>query len=370
MQDEPLGFRPEHVLMLSVSLPDAHYPESDPQKTVSFHTRLLEQVRALPGVSAAALGANVPFSNSNWETSIHVHGAPPDKPGEEPEVHFNKVTADYFKVLGVPFVSGRDFGATDLPGQPKVAIIDELIAQRLFPNQNPVGQYIDDNQTLDKEPPPVRIVGVVPHLRLEAPGANSTLTRLGEMYSCVFQQNTTSMRIMLNVPDGDPMRLAEPVRRIVQDLDPELPVAEITTMEHEVAGSLAPQRLTMVLLGVFAVVALGLATVGLYGVMALSVTQRTRELGIRMALGAQRSAVLALVLRQGATLVAIGLGVGIVAALGLGQVLARVLYGVAGSDLPTLGAVCVLLAGAALLACWLPARRATKLDPMVALRDE
>ena len=165
------------------------------------------------------------------------------------------------------------------------------------------------------------------------------------------------------------MRLADRVRQIVQKLDPELPVAEITTMDNEVAASLAPQRLTMVLLGVFAVVALGLATVGLYGVMALSVTQRTRELGIRMALGAQRSAVLALVLAPGSdVLVAVGLGVGVVAALGLGQVLARVLYGVGGSDLPTLGAVCVLLAAAALLACWVPARRATKLDPMTALR--
>ncbi|MBE7210445.1 MAG: ABC transporter permease [Gluconacetobacter diazotrophicus] len=370
MQNEPLGFRPENVLLLSVSLPDAQYGDKNPEKTFAFCTRLLDQTRALPGVNAAALGTNLPFSGSDWETSIHVTGTPPDKPGSEPEVHFEQITPDYFKALGVPLLNGREFAPEDRLGQQKAVIIDELVAKRLFPGRDPVGQYLDDNQTLDKNPPPLRIVGVVPHLRLDAPGAKGMTVTLGEMYTCALQRPPRAVTVAVRVAGGDPLRLSEGVRQIVLGLDPELPVAEITTMQNEVAASLAPQRLTMSLLGVFALVALGLATVGLYGVMALSVTQRTRELGIRLALGAQRGAVLALVLRQGATLVAVGLGIGVVAALALGQVLARVLYGVGGSDLLTLGAVCMVLAAAALLACWLPARRATRLDPMVALRDE
>ena len=191
-----------------------------------------------------------------------------------------------------------------------------------------------------------------------------------QMTYCVNQSNETSTTLMIRVASGDPLRLAGPVRREVLALDPELPVADESTMEMNIAASLAPQRLTMVLLGTFAVLALGLASIGLYGVMALSVTQRTRELGIRLALGAQRSAVMGLVMRQGATLVGIGLLIGLAGALASGKLLASLLFGVGGSDLPTLGVVAVVLAGAALLACWLPALRATKVDPMVALRNE
>ena len=370
LQSEALGFRPQGVLTLAVSLPEAHYPEAQGDKLIAFHTRLLDQVRALPGVAAAALSANPPFSGSNWQTSFHLTGAPPDPPGEGPEVHVNRVSPDYFKVMGIPLLNGRDFHAGDRPGQPKAVVIDELTARKFFPGRDPVGQHIDDNQTFEKDPPPCVVVGVVPHVRLEAPGTNYTLATLGEMYLCAAQSLPNDVRIMVQVTGGDPLRLVEPVRRIVQGLDPEVPVADVVTMEDSVAASLASQRLTMVLLGAFAAVALGLATVGLYGVMALSVTQRTRELGIRLALGAQRSAVLALVLRQGAALVGIGLAVGLVIALAVGQLLARVLYGVGGSDPLTLGAVCLVLGAAALLACWLPARRATRLDPMVALRDE
>ena len=370
MQGEPLGFRSEGVLTLAISLPDARYPETQEDKLISFHTRLLDQVRALPGVEAAALAANPPFSGMNWQTSVHVTGTPPYPPGENPELHVNRVSPDYFKVMGIPLLAGRDFQAGDRPGQPKAIILDEWAAKQFFPGRDPIGQHLDDNQTLEKDPPPCVIVGVVPHVRLEAPGAHYSLATLGEMYLATTQSHPDAVRIMVRVTGGDPLRFVEPVRQIVQGLDPEIPVSEVVTMPDSVAASLASQRLTMVLLGVFAAVALGLATVGLYGVMALSVTQRTRELGIRMALGAQRSAVLALVLRQGVGLVAIGLGVGLVIALAVGQVMARAFYGVGGSDPVTLGAVCVVLGGAALLACWLPARRATRLDPMVALRDE
>ena len=370
LQNEPLGFRSDGVLTMTVSLPDARYPEEQLDKTNGLYARLLDQVRALPGVSAAAINAVPPFSGSWWATSVHVTGTPPDRPGEEPEINVNRVSPGFFQTMGMPILRGRDFNASDRPGQPKAVVIDEYAARQFFPGRDPVGEHLDDNQSLDKDPPPCVIVGVVPHIRLDAPDSTHSLRTLGGMYFCSFQGRAGDVQIVVRVAGGDPLRFVEPVRNIVQSLDPEVPVAGVATMKDSVASSLAPQRLTMVLLGVFAAVALGLATVGLYGVMALSVTQRTRELGIRLALGAQRSAVLALVLRRGATLVGVGLGLGLVIALAAGRALSRMFYGVGGSDLLTLGAVCAVLAGAGLLACWLPARRATRLDPMVALRNE
>ena len=216
----------------------------------------------------------------------------------------------------------------------------------------------------------MRIVGVVGRTRNDELSANDYLNKMTQTTRSGGQFTGTSRQLLVRVRGGDPMRLVEPVRQIVLELDPDVPIAQPSTMENNIAASMSSERLTTVLLGVFAAVALGLATVGLYGVMALSVTQRTRELGIRLALGAQRSSVLALVLRQGVSLVAIGLGVGLVIALAVGQVLARGFYGVRGSDVGTLAAGGVVLAAAAMLACWLPARRATRLDPMVALRNE
>ena len=193
---------------------------------------------------------------------------------------------------------------------------------------------------------------------------------LVQMTYCGSQLSQNDVTLLVRVASGDPLRLTDPIRHEVLALDPELPVADVSTMDGKISASLAPRRLTMVLLGTFAVLALLLASIGLYGVMALSVTQRTRELGIRLALGAQRAAVLGLVMRQGATLVGVGLGIGLTAALITGRLLSSFLYEAGGSDPSTLGAVAAVLAGAAMLACWLPARRATKVDPMVALRSE
>ncbi len=224
--------------------------------------------------------------------------------------------------------------------------------------------------TDDKDAPPFTIIGVVPHVLHDAPGQNLEIEEMPQIYGCTEQFPHQSAQLMLQAKTGDPTRLTDALRQIVLGLDPELPVADVSTMEQHIATSLASRRMTMILLGAFAVVALALATVGLYGVMALGVTQRTRELGIRMALGAQRSTVLMLVLRQGAILVAAGLGVGLAAALVMGRLMTNVLDAAGGSDALTLGTVCVLLAAAAMAACWLPARRATRLDPIAALRNE
>ncbi len=368
LRGRPLGFDPEGVLTVMISLPDKRYP--DAARIGQFYTSLLERVRAIPGVVAAATGVNTPFDSNEWDSNVHITGTPPNVPGQEPSAEMNFVTPDYFTVLGMPILRGRAFDGRETFGAPRSVIVDESFVRRFFPDRDPIGQHVDDNQVNDKNPPPLTIVGVVPRTLNDGPEETVYLDKMSQMHLCVLQTEESDQRLLVRVDGGDPVRIVEAVRQAVQSLDVDLPISEVATMKQNIAASLAPQRLTMVLLGTFAALALCLATVGLYGVMALSVTQRTRELGIRLALGAQRGAVLALVLRQGATLVAIGLGVGLLAALLLGRVLARVLYGVGGNDVLTLAGVSLLLAGAALFACWVPARRAVKLDPMVALRSE
>ncbi len=371
MYHEPLGFQSGGLLTMSVSLPAARYPFGDPMKKSLFYSRLLEAVSGLPGVESAGLASNMPFGGSDWESSYHVTGTPADEPGKSPEVSVNSVSPHYFQTMGMPILRGRDFGVEDRVDRPSSVIIDEDFARHVFPGRDPVGQHLDDNQADDpKTAPPTTIVGVVRHVRNDAPGENPSVAALVQMYYCATQNGSANCSIIVRPAAGDPRRLAEPVRRALQSIDPELPVADVDTMEGTIDASLSAQRLTMVLLATFAALALVLASIGLYGVMSLGVTQRTRELGIRLALGAQRNALLGLVMRQGTALVGIGLGVGLLVALALGRALASILYGVTGSDPLTLGVVTLVLAGTALLACWMPARRAMRVDPMVALRDE
>ncbi|MBE7210444.1 MAG: ABC transporter permease, partial [Gluconacetobacter diazotrophicus] len=332
--------------------------------------RLQEKLRALPAAAEAAISATAPFSDQNWDGTFHLTGTPPAPPGQEPETTLNIVSPGYFQAMGIPLLRGRDFDARDVLGQPGAIVIDEEFAKRYFAGQDPVGRHLDDVfSEASENRPPLTIIGVVGHVRSDAPDEYSSQNMV-QAYCSLQQANFPMATLLVRTTAADPLALAEPVRQAVQALDAELPVSAVSTMEADIGGSLASQRLTTTLLGSFAALALILAALGLYGVMALSVTQRTRELGIRLALGAQRSAVLALVLRQGATLVAVGLGIGVVAALALGRVLSHMLYGVRSGDLLDLGVVCVLLAVAALLACWLPARRATRLDPVAALRNE
>ncbi len=372
VQSEPLGFQPARLLTLAVSLPDVRYKN---EKGPLFFNALLERVRALPGVVDAATVANVPYGDGNWTSSLHITGTPDEAPGTEPEAEMNVVSPGYFKAMKIPLLRGTDFGSEATAGKPKMVVIDERLAARFFPGKDPVGQRIDDNQNGDdptgKTVPPLTVIGVVNRVRSSAPGDSPTIDTLPQMYLCAAQApERTSATMVVHVASGDPLKLADAVKREVLALDPEVPVAEITTMERSIADKLSPRRLTMVLLGTFAALALVLASIGLYGVMALTVTQRTRELGIRLALGAQRSSVLGLIMRQGASLVGIGLAIGLVAALIGGRLLTSFLYNMNGSDPLTLGIVVFTLAGAALLACWLPAQRATRVDPMVALRED
>jgi putative ABC transport system permease protein len=368
-QNAPLGFNPENILVADVLLPKARY-ETD-EKVAHFNDQLVERIRALPGVEAAALGSNIPFDDNEWDSSFHITGTPPYPPGEKPEAEVNFVTPDYFRVMRMPLLRGRAFSANDRANQPRSVVIDESLAQKYFPSKDPIGQQIDDNQSDEKNPPPLTIVGVVPRTRNEAPGQdNVEQYHWPQMTFAAEQVSNRSNVLLVRVKSGNPLALVPAIKRELQALDPDQAFADISTMENNIAKSLGSRRMMMSLLGAFAGIALLLASVGLYGVMALTVTQRTRELGIRLALGAQRGDVFRLVLSQGMLLVVSGLIIGLLGAVGVGRGLQSVLYGVGGSDALALSFALFALAIVALIACWLPARRATRVDPMVALRAE
>jgi putative ABC transport system permease protein len=371
-QNASLGFNPHGIVTFPISLPEAKYKQ-DQQKD-AFWTALLEKMKNIPGVEAAAISANSPFDDNEWDSYFHVTGTPPTPLGQEPTAEVSPVSPDYFRVMGMPITRGRNFGPEDQPGEKghsRSIVIDETFAKKYFPGKDPIGQHIDDNQTTDKTQPPMTIVGVVPRTRNEAPGENnSEKLQMVEEYLLASQdpQSSNNLHIRTSLTDIGPLIVA--IRREVHQLDADQPIGQITTMDQAIASSLATRRLTMVMLAAFASLALILASVGLYGVMALTVTQRTRELGIRMALGAARANIFRLVLGHGVSLVAVGVVLGFLGALAVGRILTSLLYNVAALDSVALVTAIVSLAAAALIACCVPARRATRVDPIVALRTE
>ncbi|HEX4638642.1 MAG TPA: ABC transporter permease, partial [Chthoniobacterales bacterium] len=371
-QNAPLGFNPHGIVTFPISLPEAKYKTEKQQN--AFWDALLERVKNIPGVEAAAISANSPFDDNEWDSYFHVTGTPPVPLGQEPSAEVNPVSPDYFRVMGMSILRGRNFAPEDQPGEKghsRSIIIDESFAQKYFRGQDPIGQHIDDNQTREKSQPPMTIIGVVTRTRNEAPGENNVeKLQLVEEYLLASQdpQNSNNLHLRTNLTDIAPLIAA--VRGEVHELDADQPIGQITTMDQAIAASLATRRLTMVLLGAFAFVALVLASVGLYGVMALTVTQRTRELGIRMALGAARANIFRLVLGHGVSLVAIGVALGVAGALAVGRVLTSLLYNVAALDSAAVLIAIISLGAAAFVACFVPARRATRVDPIVALRTE
>jgi putative ABC transport system permease protein len=368
----PLGFNPRGVLSMSIALAAVRY--QTPDKVARFCAQVIERVKTLPGVTAAAFCSNAPFSPNEWDSSFHITGAPADPPGREPVSEMSIVSPDYFRVLEMSILRGRTFNAQDLAGRQLVMIIDERAARRFFPGQDPIGKQIDDPVTVgepNQTGPPITIIGVVAHTRHSAPGERMDARNLAMMYFATAQFPRNEQKLMVHVSPGhDPHRLVNPIKREIAALDPEQAASDIATMEENIADSLASRRLSMTLLGVFAALALGLASIGLYGVMALTVTQRTRELGIRMALGAERTNIFKLVLGQGMTLIAIGIGIGLVGAIAAGRALMSLLYNVGAIDAGAVITAVISLGLVALIACCVPARRATRVDPIVALRTE
>jgi putative ABC transport system permease protein len=368
----PLGFNPNGVLSMSIALPSARYQV--PDKIARFCEQGIERIKALPGVTAAAFCSNAPFSPNEWDSSFHVTGTPADPPGREPISEMSIVSPDYFRVLEMSILRGRIFNAQDLAGRQLVMIIDERAAQRFFPGQDPIGKQIDDPVTVgepNQTGPPITIIGVVAHARRSAPGERMDARNLAMMYFAAAQFPRSEQKLMVRVSPGhDPHALVNAIKREIAGLDPEQAVSDIATMEENITDSLALRRLSMTLLSVFAALALGLASIGLYGVMALTVTQRTRELGIRMALGAERTNIFKLVLGQGMSLMSIGIAIGLIGAVAAGRALMSLLYNVGAIDAGAVLIAVFSLLAVALIACCVPARRATRVDPIVALRTE
>jgi putative ABC transport system permease protein len=371
-QQVPLGFNPRGVLTMSIALPPSRY--ASPEKIVRFYDQLVEKVGRLPGVSAAAVCNNAPFDHHEWDSSFHITGTPPDPHGQEPTSEMAIVSPDYFRGLGMAILRGRNFGPEDVNGRPGTVVIDELAAQKFFPGTDPIGKQIDDPVTITDNISggvPLTIIGIVPHTRNNSPGEKEDARNLPMMYFSASQFPNVEQNVVVRANAGlNPHTLVTPIKDQIATLDRDQAVSDIATMEENIDDSLASRHLTMTLLGVFAGLALILASIGLYGVMALIVTQRTRELGIRFALGASRGDVLRLVLGQGAVLVGIGLAAGLFGAFVASRALRSFLYNVAPLDPTALMSALLTLSLVALIACFVPARRASRVDPIEALRTE
>jgi len=353
------GFRPERVLAFRVSLPNASYPK-DPNR-IAFFDALLQKLAGVPEIRAAGIVQTLPMRGS-FVLSFTVQGRPAPKPGETPSAHHRAVSPDYFRALGIPLLRGRPFTDGDVEKSPMVAVVDEEFARQHFPNEDPIGRGLDIGNGTDGF---YQIVGVAGKVRQEGLDANPSPT----MY-VPFRQDAYSSMWVVARTDGDPLQLTSAARRAVRDVDAALPAYSVSALETIVTESVAPRRFSMLLLGLFAVIALFLAAVGLYGVVSYTVSQRTQEIGVRMAVGAQRGDVVRLIVGGGMKLALAGIAIGLVAAAGLSRMLQTMLFEVAPSDPASYAATALVLLTVAAFACYVPARRAMRVDPIVALRAE
>ena len=353
------GFNSHGLLTMHIALPTARYPKPEQQKR--FFEDLLRRVQILPGVQSAAVSSYLPLGGGIIFYFFHPEGRPDLGPAKNPTALLGAIHPDYFRTMGIPLLRGRAFTEADNETAARVMIIDQSMARFCWPNQDPIGKriiYSQENTAAEV----VGVVGGVKYSRLDGGVAS-------EMYVPLTQHPWPSMTLEVRSV-GDPSALAGAVRVQIQAQDKDQPVSAVRTMDEVVAGTVSQARLTMILLGVFALAALALAAVGIYGVMSYSVASRTHEIGIRMALGAEFWDVLRLVVRQGMTLALLGLGVGLAGAFALTRFLSSLLYDVRPTDAATMAAVSLVLVCAALAASYIPARRAAKVDPMVALRYE
>jgi putative ABC transport system permease protein len=360
MLSADLGLRPEGVLTMQMSLPREGYEQN--QRRIDFFEQLVARARALPGVKSAAVINFVPMSRDGTTSSnFRIDGQPEPPKGHKPYANFLVVSPGYFETAGVQIRSGRGFTAADDERAPRVCVVNESLARRYFPAGDAVGRRL----VVDEEHP-WEIVGVAADVKNEDLDERAEL----EFYRPLRQDPWRTMALVARGEGADAAALAPGLRGEVRALDSGLPVYNVRTLPEIVDEAVSPKRLAMLMMVFFAVGALLLAAVGLYSVMSYAVAQRTHEIGIRMALGAQARDILRLVLGQGLVLTLVGLGLGLAGALGLTRVMSSILYGVSATDPLVLAGVAVVLALAALLACYLPARRATRVDPMVALRYE
>jgi predicted permease len=355
------GFDSHGVLTAALSLSKAKYPDAASQAAAL--ARMVEAARALPGVRAAGLTDTRPMSGAINGSSYAIAGQPTN--GASPHAFVRTVDAQYFKALGIPLIRGRTFTDADWTSPNKVAVVDALFARKRFPDGNALGQVIDLDRSSATDQK-YTIVGVVGTVKNDDLGETPTQ----ETYYLNLGQAPGDTVLLVLRSDGAPNALVAPLRTAIQSIDPEQPLFNVMTLDARVRQSLTGRRVPMQLIGVFAVLALLLAAIGIYGVLAFAVAQRTGEFGVRMAIGADAPRIRRQVLADGARLVGTGLAIGIVGAIALGQVLKSQLFGVGSVDPASLALVVAVLAATALLACWLPARRAARIAPLEALRYE
>jgi putative ABC transport system permease protein len=357
------GFGADHLLTMRVELPEARYKEVD--KQTRFRTQTLDAINSLPGVKAAMV-SELPLSGDSLDHNFLIENRPPIAPGDEPNLETRSILGDYFHAMKIPLRSGRDFGPPDFADKaPLVGIANDALVRQYFVNEDPLGKRV--RWARDPQVHWITIVGVVgdvKHFGLDLPEQPA-------LYTPYTQINPWKrwMSVVART-QSDPGAMTQAVKQQIWKVDSQLPVTEVKTMDEVSAASFAARRFNMLLLAIFAGLALVLAAVGIYGVMSYAVTQRTQEIGIRMALGARATDVLKLIIKNGMTLTLLGVVIGVAGAIALTRLLATLLFGVTPTDKLTFIAVSAVLVLVSLLACYIPARRATKVDPLVALRYE
>jgi putative ABC transport system permease protein len=374
LQNVNPGFDPKNVVTMQVNLPEAKY--GDDQQVTTFYRQAFERIKALPGVLHVGATHALPWSGNSSMRYFYAEGQPLPPPGQEDNYNLNYrvVSPGYFDAMGIPILKGRDFSDDDHLQSDAVAVVNQMLAARLWPNDDPLGKRIRQYRT-GREDAWFRVVGVVGNVRhywlgdITQPEIYFSYTQVPLLQSTTIERHRRFMQIAVRT-SSDPLSIVAGVRREVANIDSELPLYNIKTMEERLGFSLMAPRFNTTLMGIFAVVALILAAVGLYGVMSYAVVQRTHEIGIRMALGASRRDVLTFILRQGMTLVLVGVVVGLVAASLLTYMISTLLYEVSPTDPATFIGVSLLLIVVAFFACYIPALRATRLEPLVALRYE
>ena len=355
------GFNPKGVLALDIPLGRDRY--KTPEQRAAAFQQLIARMKTVPGVRDVSVVSNVPLTDFDVEVSFQIEGRPPYKPGEEAVADYTTAGSDYFRTMDIALLRGRVFTDSDTSNSPQVMVVSNAFTKVYFPNEDPIGRRIvldGDDKT------PREIVGVVDDVRRN--GLDAAVQP--EMYFSHVQRPERRMNLVIRSTTEDASQLTPAARAEVKAFDPRQIIWRTQTLEQLLSTSVAPRKFNMLLLGIFAGVALVLAAVGLYGVMSYSVSWRTQEIGIRMALGANRTDVLRMVVRQGMMMTLIGLALGLIGVIALSRVMAGMLYGVSPTDPFTFTGVSIVLLVVALLACLIPARRATRVDPIVALRIE
>jgi putative ABC transport system permease protein len=377
------GFAPDHVLTFDVALPDSYDPQPDPTQTgapphvAAFHQEFLSRIEQIPGVEAAGAISTLPLQGERWgKFFVPLDRALPTSVDNTDNVQYRSVYGHVFNALKIRLVRGRLLDEHDQANSALSVLVNEALARKYWPNQDPIGKTVLLTPPENLIPPELLRPGQhVPKLTVVGVVADTHYGGLNEqpapvVYGSILQHDFTMVPAFTIRATADPTALVGSVRAALAQIDKNLPMADILTMDEIMSTSVAQPRLEAGLLGLFGGLAMLLAAVGIYGVMSYSVSQRTGEIGVRMALGAERSDVLLLICKQGLRLAGVGLAAGLALALAATRLMSKVLFGVSPTDPLTFASIMTILAVVALLACYLPARRATKVDPMVALRYE